>query len=386
MCLLVACSNPESWSCYGGEGSRCLCSRNPGPTQPRLLWIADVEGTKPGAPVVDSGGIYIPHSGGSVTKVNLKGKVLWRFDSWVGEGNLPPHLLLLPGDQVLVCTQGLREEAFLLNGAGEIVLGPPWLPWAAAMGPAANSDGYAVVCHQYVFEANAIALRIYGIRAGESLWRWDWAAAGQSYYGSNPVVLEDGRAYVFIEVAGGNNFLVALDSTGHCCWQREFPGMETQGVGKAIAAGSDLVFFGTTRIEDISKVYSPGRLHAIDSQGEIQWQVEAGQRVEQIFVSPGLVVANLLRSKLLAVNMEGQEQWQYLLEGWESNGVMDSRGRVYLAGVQNGSVWLRAVDAKGRGMWEFDTKERAESVSYLALANGIIYLATDCCKLLAISD
>ena len=99
-----------------------------------------------------------------------------------------------------------------------------------------------------------------------------------------------------------------------------------------------------------------------------------------------MVVANLLRTKLLALNLEGEELWQYPLAGWESNGVMDSRGRIFLAGVREGSVWLRGVDAKGRDLWELDTKQEADSVSFLALAGGILYLATDGGKVLAISD
>ncbi len=181
--------------------------------------------------------------------------------------------------------------------------------------------------------------------------------------------------------------LLALDAAGSCRWQREFPAQETRGVGQAIAASQEgVVVFGTPRIEDISRVYSPGWLYAVGGEGEILWQVNAGQRVEQIFIAPGLVVANLLRTKLLAINMEGEELWQYPLAGWESNGVMDSRGRIYLAGVLNNSVWLRAVDSKGRDVWQLDTKQPAQSVSCLALANGVIYLATDNGKLLAISD
>lgn len=386
--LISGCNSPELWRSYGGDGSRCLCSRQPGPNRPRLSWVADLEGVNPGSPVVGSGSIYIPHSGGSVTKLSLNGAVEWRFDSWVSQqGDLPPHLLLLPGEKILVGTQGAQEETFLLNSNGEITIGPSWLPWAAAMSPAANSSGYMVVCHQYIYDAGAISLRIYGVREGETLWRWDYAHSEQSFFSSNPVVLEDGRAFVFIETDGENNMLLALDAAGSRLWQREFPAAETRGVGQAIAANQEgIVVFGTPRIEDISRVYSPGWLYAVGSEGEILWQVNAGQRVEQIFIAPGLVVANLLRTKLLALNMQGEELWQYPLAGWESNGVMDSRGRTYLAGVQNNSVWLRAVDSKGRDLWQLDTKQRAGAVSCLALANGTIYLATDNGKLLAISD
>lgn len=385
--IISGCNSPELWRSYGGDGSRCLCAHQPGPNRPRLSWVADLEGVSPGSPVVDSGSIYVPHSGGSVTKLSLSGAVEWRFDSWVSQGgDLPPHLLLLPGEKVLVSTQGAQEETFLLNGDGAITMGPSWLPWAAAMSPAANSSGYIVVCHQYICDA-AVALRIYGIRGGETLWRWDYADSEQSFYSSNPVVLEDGRAFVFIETDGENNMLLALDAAGSRQWQREFPAAETRGVGQAIAASQGgVVVFGTPRIEDISKVYSPGWLYAVGGDGEILWQVNAGQRVEQIFIAPGLIVANVLRSKLLALNLEGKELWQYPLAGWESNGVMDSRGRTYLAGVHNNSVWLRAVDSKGRDLWQLDTKQRAGAVSCLALANGIIYLATDNGKLLAISD
>ncbi|GEM_PF-1625025 len=388
LAFLPGCHSPESWRSYGGDGSRCLCAHQPGPNRPRLIWAADLEGVNPGGPVVDSSSIYVPHSGGSVTKLSFDGAVEWRFDSWVSQrGDLPPHLLLLPGEKVLVSTQGAQEETFLLNSDGAITTGPAWLPWAAAMSPGANSSGYIVVCHQFIGEANDVSLRVYGIQGGQTLWRWDYAEKGQSFYGSNPVVLEDGRAFVFIETEGENNMLLALDAAGSCRWQREFPAQETRGVGQAIAASQEgVVVFGTPRIEDISRVYSPGWLYAVGGEGEILWQVNAGQRVEQIFIAPGLVVANLLRTKLLAINMEGEELWQYPLAGWESNGVMDSRGRIYLAGVLNNSVWLRAVDSKGRDVWQLDTKQPAQSVSCLALANGVIYLATDNGKLLAISD
>ena len=105
----------------------------------------------------------------------------------------------------------------------------------------------------------------------------------------------------------------------------------------------------------------------------------------EIFLAPGLVVANVLRTKLLAVNLQGEKMWEYSLSGWESNGVMDSRGRIFMAGVLDNSIRLRAVDSRGRDVWEFDTRQRGESISYLALANGTIYLATDTGKLLAIS-
>ncbi len=232
-----------------------------------------------------------------------------------------------------------------------------------------------------------MGLRIYGTIGGETLWQWDYAEADQSYFGSNPVVLEDGRAFVFIETTGDHNILLALDAAGSCLWQQEFPAAETRGVGKAIGASQKgVVVFGTPRIEDISRVYSPGSVYAVDDSGEILWMVNAGERVEQIFIAPRLVVANLLRSKLLALDFRGKELWQYPLAGWESNGVMDSRGRIYLAGVHEDTVWLRAVDSKGRDVWKLDTKQRAQAVSFLALANGTIYLSTDNGKLLAITD
>lgn len=385
--IIAGCTSPESWSSYGGDGSRCLCARKPGPQRPRLAWAVNLEGVNPGAPVVSESSIYVPHSGGSVSKLSLSGALQWRFDSWVGVGSLPSQLLLLPEEKLLVSTQGPRQETFLLDGTGKITLGPPWLPWSAALSPAVNSSGYTVVCHQYIGDDNSVSLRIYGVNQGECKWRWDYSAPGQSFYASNPVVLEDGRAYVFLETGAQNNLLLAFDGTGGLLWQKEFPGSETRGVGLAIAASqSGLVVFGTPRIEDISRVYSPGRLYAVSDQGETLWQIEAGQRVEQLFMAPGLIVANLLRSKLLAVNMQGEELWQYALAGWESNGIVDNRGQVYLAGVQEGTVWLRAVDAKGRDVWQLDTKQRAQSVSYLALANGVLYVATDTGKLLAISD
>jgi len=386
--ILPGCNSPELWRSYGGDGSRCLCAQQPGPNRPRLVWVTELEAVNPGCPVVDGSNIYVPHSGGSVTKLSSNGAVLWRFDSWVGKiGDLPPHLLLLPEEKVLVSTQGAQEETFLLNSGGAVTVGPPWLPWAAARSPAANSSGYIVICHQFIGEANDVSLRVYGARGGGTLWRWDYADKGRSFYGSNPVVLEDGRAYVFIETKGEKNMLVALDDAGSCQWQLEFEAEETRGVGLAIAASQDgMVVFGTPRIEDISKVYSPGWLYAVSRDGDILWQVDAGQRVEQIFISPGLIAANILRTKLLALNFQGKELWEYPLAGWESNGAMDSRGRIYMAGVKNHTVWLRALDSKGKDLWEFDTKQWAESVSCLALANGVIYLGTDNGKLLAISD
>lgn len=386
--LLSGCTQTGVWRGYGGDGSRCLCSPQPGPTRPRLLWVTEIEGADPGALVLDEGGIYLPHSGGSVTKLDLHGRVLWRFDSWVsGESSLPPHLLLLPRGKILVSTQAPREETFLLNNSGEIIPGSPWLPWPAAVSPAAAGSGYTVACHQRIEEDGSVSLRIFGEKEGEVLWRWDYRDEGSSYYGSNPVVLEDERAFVFVETDGETNLLLALDSQGGRLWELEFPAVQAQGVGQALAASQKgMVIFGTARREDISRVYSPGWLYGVSEQGEVLWQVKAGQRVEQIFTAPGLVVANLLRTKLLALNLEGEELWQYPLAGWESNGVMDSRGRIFLAGVREGSVWLRGVDAKGRDLWELDTKQEADSVSFLALAGGILYLATDGGKVLAISD
>lgn len=385
--VLAGCGSPESWRSEGGSGSRSLCAQRPGPDHPRLIWAVHLDAANPGAPVVGDGGIYVPHSGGSVTKLGLDGGIQWRFDSWLGAlGELPPHLVLLPQGEILVCTRPPREETFVLTAMGEVSLGPPKLPWPAASSPACNSADQLVACHQYIYRENAVGLRIFGL-VGNDLWLWDWAQAGQSSFASNPVLLEDGRAFVFIENSVGNNVLVALDPRGRCQWQREFPAVETKGVGRAIAASpSGAVYFGTPRIEDIAMVYSPGWLYAVDDQGELLWRIEAGHRVEQIFVAPDLVVANLLRTKLLALNCDGEEIWQCPLAGWESNGVMDSRGRIYLGGVKDGAVWLRAVDAKGRGIWEFATKERAESISYLALANGVIYLATSAGTLLAIAD
>lgn len=384
---LSGCGSPEVWRSYGGDGSRSLCARRPGPVRPRLAWVTDLEGDNPGTPVVDSAYVYVPHSGGSVTKLSLKGEVKWRFDSWVGQGGeLPPHLSLLPEERVLVSCQGAQEETFLLNRDGAIIMGPAWLPWTAATSPGANSKGYLVVCHQYLHDG-AVALRIYGTRGGETLWRWDFAEEGQSFFGSNPVVLEDGRAYVFIETTKEHNILLALDAAGSCLWQQEFSASETRGVGKAIASSEKgVVVFGTPRVEDISRVYSPGSVYAVGADGEILWVADAGGRVEQLFIAPGLVVANVLRTKLLALDFEGRELWQYPLAGWESNGVMDSRGRIYLAGVCEGTVWLRAVDSKGRDVWQLDTKQPAQAVSCLALANGDMYLATDSGKLLAITD
>lgn len=387
--LLGGCgSGPECWRSYGGDGSRGLSSRERGPDKPRLAWVTDLGAKYPGVPVVDDGGnIYVPHSGGSVTKVNHQGEIQWRFDSWVsGSGILPPWLSLLPDNKVLMSTQG-KEETFLLSSSGETLVGPEYLPWPASLSPAVTSKGYAVVCHQYVDGASAIALRVYGIgKGGEALWKRDFAAKEQSFSASNPVVLEDGRAFVFVETETDSNFLIALGAAGDILWQTEFPQGETRGVALAIAASQEgIVFFGTPRLEDILRVRSPGCFYAVGTEGQVLWRVNAGQRVEQIFLAPGLVVANVLRTKLLAVNLQGEKMWEYSLSGWESNGVMDSRGRIFMAGVLDNSIRLRAVDSRGRDVWEFDTRQRGESISYLALANGTIYLATDTGKLLAIS-
>lgn len=383
--FLAACSEPNLWQGYGGDGARSLCSQSPGPGKPQLEWVVDFKGTNPGALVIDSGGIYVPHSGGSISKYSFEGEAQWRFDSWVGAlSQLPPHLVLL-NKKVLVSTQGVLEETFILNEAGETWNGAPWLPWPASMSPAVGGgNDYAVICHQFIAPPNGLSLRIYGTKGGENLWHWDFSASGEDYYCSNPVLLPDGRAYVFVENDRGKSFLVALDEKGSCLWQREF---KARGVGQAIGASGDgTVFFGTQRIEDINKVYSPGELFAVNSAGELLWQVNAGGRVEQIFIGPGLIVANLLRNKLLAVSMEGQELWEFPLAGWESNGVMDSKGRVYLAGVKDQNIWLRALNAKGKELWELDTGQKAQSISYLALANGVLYLATDCGRLMALSD
>lgn len=388
--LLVAAgcrADSEIWNGYGGNGSRSLSSKERGPNKPRLTWVAEIEGIEPGCPVVANGSIYIPHSGGSITKVNSRGDILWRFDSWVsGSEVLPPHLLLVGGNKLLLSTQGAREQTFLLSTDGETIVGSDPLPWPASMSPAAADTGYTVVCHQYLNDAGAVALRVYGIIKGdEALWKRDYCSETQSYFGSNPVVLEDGRSWVFVESDQGNNKLVCFGTAGEILWHLEFFREETMGVGAAIAAAQDgTIYFGTPRIEDIRKVHSPGWLYAVGADGNVLWRVNAGQRVEQIMLAPGMVVANVLRTKLLAFNMEGKELWKYDLEGWESNGVMDSRGRIYMAGVQGGKVKLRAVDSRGRGIWEFDTGQSAESVSLLALVKGRIYLVTNNGKLLAI--
>lgn len=390
-CILAAgCgSKPEIWNGYGGSGSRSLCSADQGPKRPRLVWVADLEGDSPGSMVVDAeGNIYVPHSGGSVSKVDKNGSIQWRFDSWVsGADSLPPHLLLLP-DRVLLSTQGAREETFSLSSKGEIIVGPDWLSWPSSMSPASNSSGYTVACHQWIHSGGTVALRVFGlVKGGGALWKQEFAAEEKSYFGSNPVVLDDGRSYVFVETDAGSNSLVALGSAGELIWQTEFPRNETRGVGMAIAASHDgTVYFGTPRIEDVWKVHSPGMLYAVGADGSILWQVKAGQRVEQILISPGLVVANVLRTKLLALNSAGEELWEYPLAGWESNGVMDSRGVTYMAGVRDNSVWLRAVDSRGKALWQYDTGQRADAVSYLALANGTIFLVTDNGKLMAVSN
>lgn len=388
--LLPGCGGePEIWRGYGRDGSRSLCARERGPNKPRLIWVTDLEATNPGSPVVDAQGrIYIPHSSGSVTQVDLKGQIQWRFDSWVsGTGSMPPHLVLQPESTILMSTQGPREETFQLSSSGESIIGTDWLPWPASTSTAMTSKGYTFVCHQYVAGANTVALRIYGIvKGGESLWHRDFIAQDRSFYGSNPVVLEDGRAFVLVETDVGDNLLLALGPRGEVLWQTEFIRDETRGVGIAIAATQDgTVFFGTPRIEDINRVYSPGWLYAVN-QGKVLWRVQAGQRIEQIFLAPGLVVANVLRSKLLALDMKGNELWQYELSGWESNGLMDSRGRTYMAGVEDGTVRIKAIDNKGREQWVFDTGQNATAASFMALTNGTLYLATNDGRLLAITD
>lgn len=394
LCLLLfvitGCgAKTEVWNGYGGSGSRALSSRERGPNKPRLAWVTDIDGVDPGSPVVDAeGNIYVPHSGGSVTMTDRHGSIQWRFDSWVtGLGVLPPHLVLLPDKRVLMSTQGAREHTFLLSHSGETILGPDWLPWPASMPPGITWKGYSVVCHQYVNDAGNVALRVYGImKGGEALWKRDFNSGKESYFGSSPVVLEDGRAWVFVESTQGNNTLLALGPAGEILWQQEFYREDTIGVGLAIAASQEgVIFFGTPRIEDIRKVHSPGWLYAVGADGNVLWRVNAGQRVEQIFLAPGFAVANVLRTKLLALNFDGDELWEYELAGWESNGVMDSRGRVYMAGVDRGKVKIKAVDSKGREVWEFDTGQDAESVSYLVLVNGIIYLVSNNGKLMAVA-
>jgi len=339
--------------------------------------------------VDEDGSIYVPHSGGSITKVDQRGKIQWHFDSWVsGSEVLPPHLLVLPGANLLMSTQGSREHTFHLSSKGEALAGPEWLPWPASISPAGTSKGYNVVCHQYVHDANTVSLRVYGVvKAGEAIWRRDFNIENQSFYASNPVVLENGRAYVFVEKESGSNFLLALGPAGDVLWQTEFAHAETRGVGMAIAATQDgTVFFGTPRIEDIWRVHSPGSLYAVAPDGTILWTANAGQRVDQILIAPGMIVANVLRTKLMALTLDGEELWEYPLAGWESNGVMDSRGVTYMAGVDKNTIRLKAVDSRGRNTWEYDTGQRAESVSYMAIANGIIYLVSDNGKLMAISN
>ena len=387
--LVAACSSQqETWQSYGGSGSRSLVSKQRGPGKPRLVWVTDLEAESPGYPVVDSqGNIFVSHTGGSITKVDSRGRIQWRFDSWVSGPGIPPHLLLMPGDRILMSTLGPREQTFRLSGSGETIPGPEWLPWPSSVSPGATGGGYTVVCHQYVDAASSVALKIYGIaEGGQSLWVLDFNEPGQSYIASNPVVLEDGTAFVFVEVEAGDNFLLAISSTGDILWQTDFAPVESRGVGMAITAAADgTVFLGTTRVEDIWQLHSPGWLYAV-KDGTVLWRVDAGQRVIQILAAPNLIVANVLRTKLLALDSGGEELWTYPLAGWESNGVMDSRGRLYLAGVKDEGIWLKAVDSRGRELWEFDTGQTAESLSFLALTNGIIYLVTHGGKLMAISD
>lgn len=386
--VLSGCAGtPGAWRGYGGEGSRSLAAKERGPRKPRLVWVVDLEADSPGAPVVDESGIYVPHSGGSVTKVDTKGRIQWRFDSWVsGENLMPPHLTILTDGKLLISTLGAREQTFRINSAGELLPGE-WLPWPASMSPAVNDQGYVVVCHQYVNGAGHIALRVYGLMAGEEpQWVLDFSSDTQSYYASNPVLVSDGRAWVLIETDSEENFLHCIDSDG-AHWQMEFLQSSTMGVGYAIAAGSDgTLFFGTSRVEDISRVYNPGWLYSVSADGDVLWRVEAGQRVVQIMVAPKMIVANILRAKLLAVDNRGKELWEYQLTGWESNAILDSRGTVYMAGVEDGTARLRAVDSRGKDLWEYDTGQRAESLSFMAFYDGVLYLVTREGKLLAISD
>ncbi|HOB34194.1 MAG: PQQ-binding-like beta-propeller repeat protein [Firmicutes bacterium] len=379
----------QIWRNYGGDGGRTLTARGRGPNKPRLLWVTDLEGINPGSPVVDEKEkIYVPHSGGSLTQVDKDGTVQWRFDSWVsGSSTLPPYLLVQPGGKILMSTQPPHEETFQLSRRGETILGVGWLPWPAAVSPVSTSSGYTVACHQYVTETGLIALRVFGtVKGGEALWRRDFYAPDRSFFASNPAVLEDGRSFVFVETDVGDNFLLAMDGAGQVLWRAEFLREETRGVGAAIAVAPDgTVYFGTPRIEDIARVYTPGWLYAV-KEGQVLWRAEAGQHIEQIMVAPGLVVANVLRTKLLALDPGGKELWQHRLEGWESNGVMDSRGCIYMAGVKNGTVQIKAIDARGRERWTFDTRQRAEAVSYLVLVNKRLYLASADGKLMAISD
>jgi hypothetical protein len=388
--LVAACSGqPEIWQGYGGDGSRSLSSRQRGPAKPRLAWVTDLEAENPGSPVVDGqGNIYVSHSGGSVTKVNSRGKIQWRFDSWVsGPGGMAPYLLVMPGDNILMSTLGSREQTFRLSSSGETVAGPEWLPWPSSVSPGATRQGYTVVCHHYVDAPGGVALKIFGIlKGGQALWEVDFNEPGLSFIASNPVVLEDNRSYVFVETNFGDNTLLGLSPGGEVLWRMDFQPLESRGVGVAIAATQDgTVFFGTTRVEDIWQLHSPGWLYAV-KDGDLLWRAAAGQRVVQVLTIPGMVVANVLRTKLLALDMAGKELWNYALAGWESNAVMDSRGRTYLAGINQETVWIKAVDSRGKRLWEYDTGQAAQSLTFLALANGVIYVVTDTGKLLALKD
>lgn len=384
--LLAGCSPAElQWQGYGGDGRRSLTAPEPGPGRGRLLWVAELDQAG-GSPVVDAEGmIYVPHGTGGVSKFNRQGKLVWQVDSWLSQAGPSPHLTVLSGKRLLLSVLSPEHHSICLDPGGAVLPGE-WLPWPATQSPAVNMQGYAVMCHQYAAGPDTVGLRIFALnREGELLWSREYLEARRVWSGSLPVVSEDGTAYVFIEGGNEHNALVAFDSRGRELWQRTFATVEAAGVGIALAAHADkTVYIGTSRVEDIGQLYNPGRVLAVDRQGNLLWQADAGQRVVQLLVGHDRVVANVLRTKLLALDRQGEVLWEHRMEGWESNAVMDSRGRIYLAGAWLGTARAKAVDARGREMWELDTGQEAASVSFVALSDGILFFATDTGKLLAV--
>ncbi|MTI94033.1 MAG: PQQ-like beta-propeller repeat protein [Firmicutes bacterium] len=388
---LTGCAQSATgWTTYGGDSTRALVADERGPRRERLLWVANLAATDPGSPVVDQeGNVYVPHSGGSLTRIDRDGTVQWRYDSWVSQDGARPPLAGIGSEGEVLISTLHHEQSFRLNKQGDLLDVEPWLPWPAANNPAIIGNGYTVVCNQYVAGADSVGLRIYGLAPeGEPLWSLKFEDEDAVWSGSIPVLQPDGTAYVFVETTGpGNNRLLAIAPDGAIAWESEFVSEETRAVGLAIAAAEDgTVYFGSDRVEDINRLYSPGWLYAVDKDGNLRWRVDAGQRVVQIMAAPDYVVANVLRTRLLALNADGNTRWEFEFEGWESNCLMDSRGTIYLAGVKDGRVWLRAVSNRGRLLWDFDSGQAAGAVSFLALDQGRLYLATDTGMLLAFGD
>ena len=390
--LFAACANrsSEPWQGYGGDGTRSLVARERGPVRGRLKWVLDLQGTLPGMPVTDGkGDIYVPHSGGSVTKVSPQGRQLWRFDSWLSQKDAPPPWLLVQPRNHILLSILHQQETFRLTSQGEVVAGTPWLPWPSFRNPAQNQSGYTVVTHKYVTGANSVGVKLYGITtSGNPLWEIDFSTPGIVWSASIAAVKADGTAYVFMAPIGGNyNSLLALDGRGELLWQLDFKAKDTTGVDLALAVGPEgNIYLGSTRQEDLGALHSPGWLFAVSPQGKLLWRYEAGQKVAQIMAAHKRVTINVLRTKLVNLSTQGKKLWEFTLEGWESTAVMDSRGQVYMVGIKEGTVWFRAITPRGREAWTFDSQQPATSVGYLIIANGHLLVTTDQGLLLAIGD